>query len=140
MTGLQLDHLNLSVNSFDATAEWYHRVFDFEVVEEDVLEEGNVRWGVIRGGDASLCIYEHPEYKFETKDARMKRGVHSLSHFGLRIDDREAWEARLKREKIKVLYGGPVRWPHSNAWYIEDPTGYEIEVVLWDEGKIEFGN
>jgi hypothetical protein len=41
----------------------------------------------------------------------------------LRIRDQEQWEAMLEREQIPVKYGGVVRWPHSKAWYVVDPTG-----------------
>ena len=59
-----LDHVNLTVRSFDETVDWYRRIFGFEIVEEEV--EDGVRWGVIRSGDAMLCIYEHPGREFLT--------------------------------------------------------------------------
>ncbi|MHC4934280.1 MAG: VOC family protein [Planctomycetota bacterium] len=132
----QLDHLNLSVQSFPETADWYGRVFGFEVVEDKV--DRGMRWGVIRSGDAMLCIYEHPELGFEGSDEIRDRGLHGINHFGLRITDRESWEETVKREGIEVNYGGPVRWPHSTAWYVSDPTGYEIEVALWDDDEARF--
>lgn len=126
-----LDHLNLSVRDFDETVEWYRRIFDFELVEEGVQD--GVRWGVIRGGEAMLCIYEHP--KHATPDLDRTFGV---SHFGLRIDDPEAWEALAEREGLELLYGGKLDWPHSLAWYVADPTGYEIEICYWKQGKSKF--
>lgn len=45
----------------------------------------------------------------------------------------------IEREHIAVDHGGAYRWPHSTSWYIHDPDGYSIEVVRWDEGRIEFG-
>ena len=130
-----MDHLNISVRSFDETAEWYARVFGFEVVEDKVDADG-VRWGVIRSGEAMLCIYEQPELE----SARPRdRGLHGINHFGLRITDREEWERVLERENLELNWGGEVRWPHSTAWYVTDPTGYEIEVALWDGDKVAFG-
>jgi catechol 2,3-dioxygenase-like lactoylglutathione lyase family enzyme len=49
-----LDHINITVRDFDQTVDWYRRMFDFELVEEDTTDE--VRWGVIRSGEALLCI------------------------------------------------------------------------------------
>ncbi len=129
-----LDHLNLSVRSFDETVDWYGRVFGFAKVEEGVLEDG-VRWGVIRSGAAMLCIYEHVDYAFADPASRGEFGV---SHFGLRVSDAQAWEVAIEREKLQLLYGGEIRWPHSRAWYVNDPTGYEIEVVLWDADTVQF--
>ena len=134
-----LDHLNMTVADFDQTVEWYGRVFGFHPVEEDVDEEG-VRWGVIRAGAAMLCIYEHPELRHEDRFAMAGQGYHTVSHFGLRMSDRRAWEETVAREQVPLSYGGPVRWPRSTAWYVKDPTGYEIEVVCWDENHIAFAD
>ncbi|MFI5403950.1 MAG: VOC family protein, partial [Planctomycetota bacterium] len=57
MTVTRLDHLNLTVRDFDETASWYGRVFGFEVVEKETDAQGRP-WGVLRAGDALLCIYE----------------------------------------------------------------------------------
>lgn len=130
-----LDHVNLSVASFDESADWYRRVFGFEVAERGVAE--NRPWGVLRSGDALLCIYEYPEFRFEDCRTHHKKGVHAIAHFGLRITDRKAWEATIEREKVKCVYRD-WRYPHSNSWYVIDPTGWEIEVALWDNDTVRF--
>ena len=137
MTVTHLDHLNLTVRDFEETAAWYGRVFGFEVVEKETDAQGRP-WGVLRAGDALLCIYEKPDLKPEDSGERQHRGAHGINHFGLRIGDRAEWERTMEREGLVPEYGGPVRWPHSTAWYIQDPTGYEIEVALWDDG-VRFG-
>jgi catechol 2,3-dioxygenase-like lactoylglutathione lyase family enzyme len=131
MTVKHLDHLNMTVKDFEQTADWYRRVFGFEVVEKGMYK--GARWGIIRSGEAMLCIYEHRELATDISET-----THHINHFGLRITDRTAWEEVLEREAVPVLYGGPVRWPHSTAWYVHDPTGYEIEVALWDNDSIAF--
>jgi len=136
MTVEALDHLNLSVDDFDATVAWYGRVFGFELVEEAVTD--GVRWGVIRAGSALLCIYEHPGRRCLDRFGLAERGLHGLAHFGLRITDADAWLATVEREGVEILYGGEIHWPHSRAWYLKDPTGYEIEVACWDGGRIAF--
>ena len=45
---------------------------------------------------------------------------------------------KAKEAKIKFGYGGIVHYPHSDSWYVKDPTGYEIEVAAWDGAKIKF--
>ncbi len=132
-----IDHLNLTVADFDATVAWYGRVFGFELVEEDVQD--GTRWGVIRQGDVMLCIYQFAEGRLVDRFALREKGLHGINHFGLRITDREAWEETMVREDIEVLYDGPIRWAHSTSWYITDPTGYEIEIALWDGDTIAFG-
>ena len=97
----QLDHLNISVSSFDETADWYRRVFGFEVVQDETDADG-VRWGVLRAGDAMLCIYEHPELTYEH---HREQGRHGINHFGLRITDRAAWEETLQPREAEAQLG-----------------------------------
>jgi catechol-2,3-dioxygenase len=128
-----LDHLNMSVAALGASIDWYGRVFGFRKVEEGV--DGGRPWAILRSGEALLCLYEHDERG--TPDPE-EHGHHGLAHFGLRITDRKAWEATVAQEKLRVAHGGAYRWPHSTAWYVTDPTGYEIEVALWDDDAVRF--
>ncbi len=132
MTVKHLDHLNMTVQDLGKTTEWYHRVFGFEIVEKGVWN--GAPWAIIQSGDAMLCVYEHPELTPIEDDGA---AAHHINHFGLRITDKAQWEETVKRESIPVHYG-PYRWPHSTAWYVEDPTGYEIEVALWDDDRVKF--
>ncbi len=132
-----LDHLNLSVDSFAQTRDWYAAVFGFECVEEGVQD--GVVWGVLKAGDAMLCIYEYPQRQLLDRYALDERRLHGFNHFGLRIVDEQAWEQTVEEHGLALLYGGPIEWPHSTAWYIKDPTGYEIEVALWKDDQIRFG-
>jgi len=131
-----LDHINLTVKDLDETIAWYGRVFGFEPTERGVQE--GIRWAVIRGGEAMLCIYEYPEHEHLDRFRRGDRGLHGVNHFSFRIDDPSEWLATVEREEITLSYGGVIEWPHSNAWYVTDPTGYEIEVAHWKEGRIAF--
>lgn len=138
MTATHIDHLNLTVRDLDESIDWYRRVFGFELVEREV-QDGQP-WGVLRSeggtGSAMLCIYQAPGREMLDRFALRDRKMHGLSHFALRIHNRSEWEATLAREQIKL--NDVVEWPHSSAWYINDPTGYEIEVVLWRDEKIAF--
>jgi len=138
-----LDHLNLSVQDFDRTVDWYGRVFGFSLVEEgtsdDWASDGPVRFGVLRAGEAMLCIYENPKLRYaHAQEIREQFGIHSIAHFGIRITDVEAWKATIEREQIPIIYGGPIDWLHSTAWYVADPTGYGIEVAAWDNDAVSF--
>lgn len=131
-----LDHLNLTVRDLEESLEWYGRVLGFERVEGGVQD--GTPWAIARSGDALLCLYEHPDYRFLENDDRRGAGTHGMNHFGLRITDPEAWERTVEREAVPVHYGGAVSWPHSTAWYISDPTGYEIEVAHWKDDRVAF--
>lgn len=136
MTVKHLDHLNLTVNNFAETAAWYHRVFGFEIVEQGLYN--NRPWGVIKAGDAMLCIYEDPKRTHIGSADMRSRGLHGLNHFALRITDPLAWRETMKLENIRPVDGEEWHWPHSTSWYIEDPTGYQIEVAAWDRDEVRF--
>ncbi len=133
MKAVALDHLNMSVRDLAESLDWYGRVFGFEKVEDGVYD--GAPWAIVRSEGALLCLYEHPERASpDGGDGLAEKGLLGVAHFGLRIDDRAAWEDTLHRENVEVQYGGPVRWPHSTSWYVSDPSGYEIEVALWKDG------
>ena len=131
------DHLNLTVRDFGESVGWYGRVFRFALVEEGVRE--GVRWGVLRSGSgrgsAMLCIYERPDYLTADPESPRPERRHAIRHFGLRIDDEPSWRETLRREGLDHE---ETRWPRSTSWYVNDPTGYEIEVAHWRSG-IGFG-
>lgn len=128
------DHLNLSVRDLEETAGWYRRVFGFALVERGVWD--GVPWGVLRSnggrGESMLCAYERPDLRPpEEADPR----AHRIRHAGFRIRDENAWRATLEREGLESEF---VRHPRSRSWYVTDPTGYEIEVALWDGDQVAF--
>ena len=131
-----LDHLNMSVRSVDEQAAWYGRVFGFTVVERG--ERAGQPWAILRSGDAMLCIYEDPSREALDSDGLRERHIHGLNHFGLRVTDRERWERILANEQLAFSYPSPVEWPHSTAWYVRDPSGYEIEVACWHDDRVQF--
>lgn len=136
MTVKHLDHLNLSVRSLDETADFYGRLFGFAEVERG--ESGGVAYRILRSGEALLCAYEHAGHDWLPKTERRARRLHGINHFSFRITDRDAWEETVAREGVTLHYGGEIRNAHSSAWYLDDPTGYEIEVALWDDDTVRF--
>ena len=137
MKTANLDHLNLSVHDFDETVAWYGRVFGFELVEQSTQADGT-RFGVLRSEDAMLCIYEHAELKQVGCDELRAQGLHAICHFGLRVRDREEWEATVAGENLTLDYGGAIAYSHSTSWYVKDPTGWTIEVAVWNDDTIRF--
>jgi catechol 2,3-dioxygenase-like lactoylglutathione lyase family enzyme len=134
MQTVRLDHLNLSVRDLDESIAWYGRVFGFAPVEEGVWE--GVRWAILRSdGDALLCLYHRPGYAFVDNDDLRQRRLHGIRHPGFRISDEARWLETIGREKLEVE---EIVYPHSHSWYVNDPTGYEIEVVLWNGDRVVF--
>ena len=136
MSVQSLDHLNLTVSNLEESIAWYAKVFGFKVVERGARDDGP--WAIIRSGDAMLCIYEHPNRKGPSRFLRDDQEQHVIYHFGLRITDREAWLKTVREHQLELEFGGESLYPHSSSWYVADPTGYSIEVALWNENIIRF--
>ncbi len=131
-----LDHLNLTVHNIEESIAWYRAVFGFEVVERGI--RNGQPWGIIRSGEATLCIYQDPARQGPGRFRTDGQARHVIYHMGFRITDREAWLERLREHELELEFGGENRYPHSTSWYVSDPTGYSIEVVLWDDDEIRF--
>ena len=131
-----LDHLNLTVANLNETIEWYRAVFGFEVVETG--NRNGTPWAIIRSGEAMLCIYEDPTRTEPSRYLVDDGPRHAIYHFGLRITDREAWVATIAKHSLELEFGGEGAYPHSTSWYVTDPTGYSIEVALWNNDEIRF--
>jgi len=129
----QLDHLNMTVRDLAQTQEWYRRVFGFQTVEAG-FQDGQP-WAIIKAGEAMLCLYQRPDLRFV---GRFERPLHGVNHLAFRITDRDAWLGIVAREQLKLNYGDHTDYSHSTSWYVEDPTGYEIEVALWEGDRVVF--
>ncbi|MBL4846953.1 MAG: VOC family protein [Planctomycetes bacterium] len=133
-----LDHMNLSVSNLAETIDWYARVFGFEVVERAICDDGTPM-AILRSGEAMLCCYEHSDWKFVSNVERRERGIHGINHFALRITDRAAFLATVEREQVALTWGGAaIEYPNSTSWYVVDPTGYGIEIALWNDDRVAF--
>lgn len=134
-----LDHVNFSVDNLEKSIEWYSRVLGFKVVEKKRQKDAD--FAVLRIENAMLCIYEYDKKRqLVDRYDLAKRGMHGFNHLCMRINNKEAWLTKLEEENIPLAYGGIIEWPHSLSWYIKDPTGYEIEICLWNDDTINFSD
>jgi catechol 2,3-dioxygenase-like lactoylglutathione lyase family enzyme len=131
-----LDHLNMTVTNLKESETWYKSVFGFEIVEEGV-DEGEP-WSIIRSGEAMLCMYQRPLQTQSTTGMELKDGPLHINHFAVRITNQDEWLSVIEKEKLELFYGGLVQYPSSKSWYVKDPNGYKIEVVLWNNDKVRF--
>ncbi len=118
-----IDHLNIKVKDLKESIEFYQKVFGFEVKEEGVSPMSGLKFSIIGlSGKAMLAIYEDPNINPDKS---------SLAHIGFNIDFNEDMESYLKENGVKINYYGDnavINYPNSKSIYIEDPSGYEIEL------------
>jgi len=125
-----IDHINMNVNNLDESVNWYQNMFGFEVVETGTYD--GRPWAIIQSGGSQLCMYQRKA------NATSKVSIADINHFAFSIESREDWLKKIEETQTPVHYGGEVKYPHSSSWYIDDPSGFEIEVVHWKEGHARF--
>jgi catechol 2,3-dioxygenase-like lactoylglutathione lyase family enzyme len=116
--------------------DFYSELFGFSTVEEGSSKDP-YPWAIVRSGSAMLCLYQHPKLEISPRFPEPPSNQ-EVRHFAFRIQDGARFERLCEQQGVPLLFGGPVRWPHSTSYYIQDPSGHQIEVVHWDNDEIAF--
>lgn len=118
-----IDHVNLQVKNLAVSIEFWHKLLGFEVLEEFPEVNG----AIIGRKEAKLAIYENTALE----DVQSQ----GFSHVGFCIEDINEAKMFCEQNDIPILYGGTVSWPKSKSLYIQDPSGYEVELSdTWGGG------
>jgi len=112
-----IDHLNLQVKDLNETAEFYNKLFGFEVKKEQPEDNSKI----IGNNSVKLCLYETPGF-----EKYHKKG---FAHFGLHVENFYDVLNKCKEMGIQIYYDGPIKWEYSTSVYIKDPNAYEIELT-----------
>jgi catechol-2,3-dioxygenase len=131
---IKIDHINLTVSKLEESRVWYQQLFGFESVERGRTAQDK-RFEILAKSDFMICMCENNDLKRRDDDNNVH---HRIFHFGIRVDDEKEWLSRIEVMKIKIKYGGPILYPFSLSWYIEDPDGHEIEVSYSNKLPLEF--
>lgn len=129
----KIDHLNLTVSNISDTVKWYRDIFDFSIVEQGVEKNGDP-YVIIAKNDFMICAYENRE--MDSANSKSRETKHKIYHYGIRINDRNKWQQIILEKGIIVLYEGPIEYKNSISWYIEDPSGHQIEVSYAYRGHL----
>ena len=120
-----IDHVNLEVIDLEVTCKFWNNLFGFEILEEIPEKNGKI----IGNKNALLALYE-------TSGMREYKKV-GFSHISFHIVSFEEIEQKCNELGIEIKFNGPVQWPNSRSIYIDDPNGYEIELVeVWGGGLV----
>jgi lactoylglutathione lyase len=118
----RIDHLNMGVRSIAETEKFYHDFFGFEEKERGI-GIGGEPFAIIGAPDrVYLCIYEYGDRPRPDDNL-------FIHHFGFFVDDFDHALQELRDRKIELNYGNVIQQGKSRSMYINDPNGYEIELV-----------
>jgi catechol 2,3-dioxygenase-like lactoylglutathione lyase family enzyme len=120
-----IDHLNITVSDLQASADFYGRLFGFEIAEDCRQDE---RPYVIMGRAGVGWLALHAQ----TDESAPEGG--RINHWGFVVDDFDGLQDNLQSLGADVLYtdrwpGGVVEYPRSRSLYVADPDGNEIELT-----------
>ena len=111
-----VDHLNMTVKSFSESVKFYQDVFGFEIFEEGTSMSGLEYKIIGRKNKLVLCIYEG------------EPNTEGINHIGLHVENFSDVLEYLDKQGVSYQYGGHVHYDKSRSVYINDPSGYEIEL------------
>jgi catechol 2,3-dioxygenase-like lactoylglutathione lyase family enzyme len=115
---------SLYVQSAARSADFYHRVFGFEIIDLDGAPlDDNTRLCVMRAGDRDVLLLFR---RGATSDTNANGSIHIA--FGIGRSDLASWESWLEQQGIAIesrktwKYGG-------QSLYFRDPDGHLLEVA-----------
>ena len=111
-----IDHINMHVKDLEQSVKFYNDLFGFKEKEPD--KSRGLTYKIIGTDKVHLCMYEKP-------DLVINGGI---NHFGFHIDNFDEIIQKCEELNVPILYGGPIEWAHSRSIYIQDPSGYEVEL------------
>jgi lactoylglutathione lyase len=118
------DHLHILSRNPKAAAEFYHQIFDAEIIE--VFEPHGKQWLDIRINGLSLFIFPvAPEENLP--DSLHSRYV-GLDHFGFRVDNLNETVAELKRRGVQFAVEPFTTRRGFKIAFIQGPDHVRIEL------------
>ena len=129
----RIDHVGLAVRDLDEAIAFYARVFDVQVVHEEVNEEQGVREAMLDVGGSGSCIQllaplrpDSPIGKF------LERSGEGIQQVAYGVDDIDAVSRQLRERGVRLLYDEPRRGTAGsrvNFVHPKDAMGVLVELV-----------
>ena len=127
------DHIHLYASDIEATAHWYRRVLDAEVLRLR-QSDGRVRTDLRIGG---MMLYLSDAKRLSanlgwTLSEAAPSPHMGLDHFGLAVDDLDAAAAELRERGADITFGPKTLRPGAACLYLRAPDGVTIEILSRD--------
>lgn len=117
-------HVSLSVRDRDRSADWYCRIFGFNVLEK-IEEEKYVETVLVHPTGAILCLQQHRANQGETFDPSRTGGDHLAFKVSSR-DELDEWRARLA--ELGVTHSPIVDAHYGSVLCLKDPDEIQLEL------------
>ena len=123
-----INHVHIRSSDPHASAAWYVKYFDANIVSEREVMPGTVTIGMEVGGPVRLNVSSKPEGSSDQKGVAELNRL-GLEHFGFGVEDLEAELDRLRKAGIRVVLPLTEVSGGTRLAYIEGPDDVLIELV-----------
>jgi glyoxylase I family protein len=120
-----LNHIALTVTSFDVSIPWYERVFGIKYQMEEAHKGGVGKLFADPEWRLTIVLHEHDTNQGE-KFAETRTG---LDHVGLSVPSRadlEAWQAHF--QQLGVTHSPIADRPYGSVLVFRDPDNIQLEL------------
>ncbi len=124
MAKFTYDHIHLRSPNPDATALYYQRMFEAEVIR--TMQQGKPRIDLKLGG---VNIFIAPVASGDGVNPPPKTPYQGLDHFGLLVDDIDAVVAELKAKGAEFTREPTTVRPGVRVAFLRAPEGVSIELL-----------
>lgn len=124
----RINHIHLKAPDPKATADWYVRAFNFQIVGDEVRHFGD-RFIRCRSEDGGMAVNISGARDGETLGPGDANPHHGLEHFGLDSSDLEADIKRLEGLGARLLEG-PIQMPSGQRIaFMRAPDDTRLELI-----------
>jgi len=124
-TTYRYDHMHLRSRDVKKTAEYYHCVFDAEILES-IQSDGRPRTDLDLNGLTIFIAPVSPEAAIPSAPTEPYVG---LDHFGLRVENMDEAVAELKRRGARFTMEPRTIRPGVRIAFVEAPDNVRIELL-----------
>jgi methylmalonyl-CoA/ethylmalonyl-CoA epimerase len=129
----RIDHVGLAVRDLDSAIAFYARIFDVQVVHQEVNEEQGVREAMLAVGSSGSCIQLLAPLRPDSPIGRfLERSGEGIQQVAYGVDDIDAVSADLRGRGVRLLYDEPrggTAGSRVNFVHPGDAMGVLVELV-----------
>ena len=123
-----INHVHIRSADPHASASWYEKYFNAEIVSDREVMPGTITIGMKMGGETRLNISSKPAGSSDDR-ATAELNRLGLEHFGFAVEDLAGELDRLVKAGIRVVLPATEVVGGTHLAYIEGPDDVLIELV-----------
>jgi catechol 2,3-dioxygenase-like lactoylglutathione lyase family enzyme len=121
-------HIDLTVSDAERSARWWEEVLGFQLVNTEIREDIR-QWAVMHPCGLAIIMVTHAQPSSDRFDERSV----GLDHLALRVPDRAALEAWVKRfDELGVEHSGIKEENGGPLLTFRDPDNIQLEFHAFD--------